>query len=301
MRTQKIFFIVMMLSVASISMTMQRLLRIFTSHKDSSARIITAPQALTYTPHFEKQRQEYYAKVLNKPWGAIARQRIASLDRQNVQWQEKMLGGASPSMSQEKQLIRTACQKESVDLCAENDSPQSISTTVKNQCDESLAEHGIPSRSIALVAYAKCDTMACSQSTIYIGKKFLRSPMPMKLWHMLNPYQIKAVALHELQHLMHDDIVNLCLAQSKVGLTNNYKCFLEQRADIMVGLYDPSYAQALAAHYLSLERVYTRMRYALKGYKSYDYERFMPRDGDPHPLARATYLMQLRDQIKAYA
>jgi hypothetical protein len=257
--------------------------------------LATATQV--YRPAFEKQRKEYYERLLRKPWAPVARQRIALLESQNEQFERKIFG--TSTTDRERYSALTTCMHESADILAENHTPQTMSNTVKDQCTQLLKEHCFKPGSIMLVAHKTYDAMASSQPIIYVGKKFLQSPAYMKLWHMHNPHCIKAVALHELQHLRHDDIVNLRLARSKVPLVNDYKCFMEQRADILAGLYDPAYAKALASHYHSLESASTKAYYAFKRFRPSDYARIAPRDGEPNLLARAAYLMRLHDQMKA--
>jgi len=278
-------------------------LRVCVLPSTAKRTIATAPSS--YVPHFEKQRQEYYAKVMSKPWSKIAHQYIAALEQQKDQF-DKTIFGISLSISQEakqsleaeKHQVRDTCERISkVWLKEHRKQSTPLPPVVSRQVYESFVAHGISPDAIAVVGKGSFDTMAYAQSTLYIGKKFLKPSLYMQLWNIKNPHQIKAVTLHEIQHMMHDDIVNLELAQRTVALTNDYKCFLEQRADIMAGLYDPLYAKALAYHYLSLQGLPSRLIYRLKNYQHKDYAKLTPRDGEPHLLARASYLMQLHDQM----
>lgn len=271
-----------------------------------SSALIAADQEPRYIPHYDEDKKRYYQTILQKPWAAVARHYIEKFEKTDGHIRKEFKDLATkniPDFDEHEQ--RFLCQEQvwARNIMLKDIAGQSFGTIKMAQIiiagiRQTLrdVQLNVP---IQIVPNPVIDTMGTDHSTIYVGKQLLKNPA--HLWIKgFNEKIIQAIALHEVQHLFHDDALDRTfyghIFPAAATLRMRLHTLQEERADIMAGLSSPACAQALARYHRICASLLDKIRLHLRK----DASAFKGQTnfwGEPHPIARAHKFEILAQQM----
>ena len=195
-----------------------------------------------YKPPYEEQRKKYYAMLLSKPWGSVAKKYIDQFAQEEAEIMNKFFTYTKISKTEWEE-----CKQKT--LRPDFNNPFVCTFPARSVVVEEVKEVF----NLLSIDSTKFKILEGSQTGLGFGI--------LVVGNYLEPETVffRTSILHEGQHLLHDDLyIHSCvgeiLRKKKFNeLTDKYglkiQRFMERRADILAVLSDPSYAQVDAEKY----------------------------------------------------
>lgn len=259
-----------------------------------------------YTPHYQAQKEHYYKTLQTKPWALVAREHIDRFAQRDAQIKQAFKEYAQdPHYDEEYQrlLFQATIMQRNMTLLkisAERVQGQTIAPVITDGIRQVLRDTQCDTTPIAIVPNPYVASMGTDHSTIYVGKQLLHAPAILAL-RGFDLARIKAMALHEVQHLLHDDAFDRAfycnLFPVAFELHQKLNTLQEERADVLSGLSSPECARALAGYHTACASPLDKLRLLVRN----DARAFRGKEnffGEPHPLARAERLESLAEEME---
>ncbi len=198
---------------------------------------------------FEEQRKKYYATLLIKPWGEIAKKYIEQLEKEERALMTELFRSTNTTEQQWQQFEQAYEYKNIFGHLPFIGAPFPARVEVQIAVRKIFEEAGLDLKKFRIHGTSLPSAISYSGNMLSVE-------------HDLNPSTnlFKATIWHEIQHLFHNDehriycIHDFIQQKSKnnkeleeIGL--KLQRFAEKRADILANLLDPSYAKDDAEHY----------------------------------------------------
>jgi hypothetical protein len=238
---------------------------------DDSFQCQEKEEIYQYINSREEQKKKYYAYIMAQPWGAAAKTYIEKFEAQEQMLFDELFAICEITRSDWQKFISSkefgfwlyeATQSLKNQTCL-NGNCNEVSKEIRLKFQEFFKKFDIRLSTIELIQSIKDDfVMKSTRDHIYVKRKYDKQYVKAinENIRVHNKYLVEHVMLHEIVHLIHDDMyVHYCLMlllnqtpaikvdkKIKDDFMMKYMHFREMRADILAALSDKKYAQECA-------------------------------------------------------
>lgn len=213
-----------------------------------------------YKSPFEKQRKKYYEQLLAKPWGNVSREYIFMLEKTEKEYMDvflQIIGKTEKEWNHFKNNLITHFQSTKDDNWEVLHKQYSIDKKLlldelPERIEFLFTQHGLHNDIKLVIDPNANEGLMVAYPYVIIGELFFKSHA---IWQnadakkLITAESIDAVFLHEMQHLLHEEIAIQFMRNEfpqHKSFFNKFSKFQEMRADILSGLTNPAVALGAA-------------------------------------------------------